>query len=54
MLCIDQLPVTTIREIKVLKCLNHRNLVELKEVVVSAENDDDDGAFLLIGGDAVW
>lgn len=37
--------MTTIREIKVLKCLNHRNLVELKEVVVSAENDDDDGAF---------
>lgn len=39
-----QLPVTTIREIKVLKCLNHRNILELKEVVVSAENDDDDGA----------
>lgn len=38
-----QLPVTTIREIKVLKCLNHPNLVELKEVVVSAENEDDDG-----------
>jgi cyclin-dependent kinase 12/13 len=35
--------VTTIREIKVLKCLNHPNLVELKEVVVSAENEDDDG-----------
>lgn len=44
----EQLPVTTIREIKVLKCLNHRNLVELKEVVVSAENDDDDGAFCSI------
>lgn len=28
-----------------LKCLNHRNLVELKEVVVSTDNDDDDGAF---------
>ena len=35
--------MTTIREIKVLKCLSHPNLVELKEVVVSAENDDDDG-----------
>lgn len=42
-----QLPVTTIREIKVLKCLNHRNLVELKEVVVSSENDDDDGVWCL-------
>lgn len=40
-----KLPVTTIREIKVLKCLNHPNLVELKEVVVSSENDDDDGEF---------
>ncbi|KAJ0402910.1 hypothetical protein ATCC90586_006032 [Pythium insidiosum] len=40
---VQGLPVTTIREIKVLKCLNHRNLVELKEVVVSSENDDDDG-----------
>ncbi|DAZ95121.1 TPA: hypothetical protein N0F65_009752 [Lagenidium giganteum] len=39
---VQGLPVTTIREIKVLKCLNHRNLVELKEVVVSSENDDDD------------
>ena len=35
--------MTTIREIKVLKCLNHPNLVELKEVVVSSENGDDDG-----------
>uniref|UniRef100_K3WI05 Cyclin-dependent kinase 2 homolog n=1 Tax=Globisporangium ultimum (strain ATCC 200006 / CBS 805.95 / DAOM BR144) TaxID=431595 RepID=K3WI05_GLOUD len=42
---VQGLPVTTIREIKVLKCLNHRNLVELKEVVVSAENDDDDAEF---------
>uniref|UniRef100_M4B398 Cyclin-dependent kinase 2 homolog n=1 Tax=Hyaloperonospora arabidopsidis (strain Emoy2) TaxID=559515 RepID=M4B398_HYAAE len=39
---VQGLPVTTIREIKVLKCLSHPNLVELKEVVVSAENDDDD------------
>ncbi|KAI9912221.1 hypothetical protein PsorP6_008943 [Peronosclerospora sorghi] len=42
---VQGLPVTTIREIKVLKCLNHPNLVELKEVVVSSENDDDDGEF---------
>ncbi|GLD94222.1 hypothetical protein PINS_up002833 [Pythium insidiosum] len=42
---VQGLPVTTIREIKVLKCLNHRNLVELKEVVVSSENDDDDAEF---------
>lgn len=42
---VQGLPVTTIREIKVLKCLNHRNLVELKEVVVSTENDDDDAEF---------
>ncbi|TMW55980.1 hypothetical protein Poli38472_008628 [Pythium oligandrum] len=42
---VQGLPVTTIREIKVLKCLNHRNLVELKEVVVSTENDDDDTEF---------
>jgi Protein kinase domain len=39
---VQGLPVTTIREIKVLKCLNHPNLVELKEVVVSTEHDDDD------------
>ncbi|KAE8906424.1 Cyclin-dependent kinase [Phytophthora fragariae] len=42
---VQGLPVTTIREIKVLKCLNHPNLVELKEVVVSSENDDDDAEF---------
>uniref|UniRef100_A0AAV1T9W4 Cyclin-dependent kinase 2 homolog n=1 Tax=Peronospora matthiolae TaxID=2874970 RepID=A0AAV1T9W4_9STRA len=42
---VQGLPVTTIREIKVLKCLSHPNLVELKEVVVSAENDDDDAEF---------
>ncbi|KAL4155108.1 hypothetical protein PRNP1_007222 [Phytophthora ramorum] len=42
---VQGLPVTTIREIKVLKCLNHANLVELKEVVVSSENDDDDAEF---------
>jgi cyclin-dependent kinase 12/13 len=43
--------VTTIREIKVLKCLNHPNLVELKEVVVSSENDDDDGETEEAAGD---
>ncbi|CAI5701156.1 hypothetical protein KXD40_004266 [Peronospora effusa] len=42
---VQGLPVTTIREIKVLKCLNHPNLVELKEVVVSSENGDDDADF---------
>jgi hypothetical protein len=41
--------VTTIREIKVLKCLNHRNLVELKEVLVSTtlnDGKDEDSAWL--------
>ncbi|TYZ61388.1 hypothetical protein PybrP1_002635 [[Pythium] brassicae (nom. inval.)] len=42
---VQGLPVTTIREIKVLKCLSHRNILELKEVVVSVENDDDDAEF---------
>ncbi|KAG7392281.1 hypothetical protein PHYPSEUDO_001385 [Phytophthora pseudosyringae] len=42
---VQGLPVTTIREIKVLKCLNHPNIVDMKEVVVSSENDDDDAEF---------
>nr|CCA15206.1 cyclindependent kinase putative [Albugo laibachii Nc14] len=40
---IQGLPVTTIREIKVLKGLRHQNLVGLKEVVVSTSDDTDDG-----------
>lgn len=42
---VQGLPVTTIREIKVLKCLNHPNIVDMKEVVVSSEHDDDDAEF---------
>ncbi|CEG47103.1 cmgc cdk crk7 protein kinase [Plasmopara halstedii] len=42
---VQGLPVTTIREIKVLKCLNHPSIVDMKEVVVSSENDDDDAEF---------
>ena len=30
-----QFPVTAIREIKILKVLNHKNIVQLKEIVTS-------------------
>ena len=31
----SQFPVTAIREIKILKVLNHKNVVQLKEIVTS-------------------
>ncbi|KDO34505.1 CMGC/CDK/CRK7 protein kinase [Saprolegnia parasitica CBS 223.65] len=42
---VQGLPVTSIREIKVLKSLRHRNLVGLKEVIVTNEVDDPDDDF---------
>ncbi|OQR81203.1 cyclin-dependent kinase [Achlya hypogyna] len=39
---VQGLPVTSIREIKVLKSLRHRNLVGLKEVIVTNEMEDPD------------
>ncbi|KAF0691977.1 Aste57867_16883 [Aphanomyces stellatus] len=38
---VQGLPVTTIREIKVLKAIQHRNLVGLREVIVTSELDMD-------------
>jgi cyclin-dependent kinase 12/13 len=38
----DGVPITTIREIMALKSLQHPNLVQLKEVVISRQKDDDD------------
>lgn len=35
-------PVTAIREIKILKKLHHRNVINLKEVVYSPCPDNDD------------
>eukprot|EP01035_Chromulina_nebulosa_P019760 gene19760-25693_t len=35
-------PVTTIREIRILKSLDHENIVKLKEMIVYQDNDDDD------------
>ncbi|OQS02990.1 cyclin-dependent kinase [Thraustotheca clavata] len=42
---VQGLPVTSIREIKVLKLLKHRNLVGLKEVIVTNEIEDPDDDF---------
>lgn len=33
-------PITAIREVKILKALNHTNIVKLKEIVTSKENDE--------------
>ena len=33
--CQDGFPITAIREIKILKTLKHKNIVELKEIVLS-------------------
>ena len=33
--CFAQFPITAIREIKILKVLNHKNVVRLKEIVTS-------------------
>lgn len=33
-------PITAIREVKILKALNHPNIVKLKEIVTSKENDE--------------
>ena len=38
-----KLPVTTIREIKLLKYLQHKNLVRLVEVIAAEDDDDDEG-----------
>jgi serine/threonine protein kinase len=53
---VQGLPVTTIREIKVLKAINHRNVVGLREVIVTNEMemgdvDDDVDADGVGGGD---
>ena len=34
----EQFPITAIREIKILKVLNHKNIVRLKEIVTSKGN----------------
>jgi cyclin-dependent kinase 12/13 len=31
----DGFPITTLREIKILKALNHKNVIKLKEIIVS-------------------
>ena len=41
--CISQFPITAIREIKILKILNHKNVVRLKEIVTSKGADYNQG-----------
>ncbi|CAK4078846.1 unnamed protein product [Aphanomyces euteiches] len=51
---VQGLPVTTIREIKVLKAIQHRNIVGLREVIVTNELDgdvDEDSSDVPSGGD---
>lgn len=38
-----QFPITAIREIKILKILNHKNVVRLKEIVTSKGSDYNQG-----------
>jgi len=40
-------PITAIREIKILKELNHKNVVKIKEVVIGSEPDDLNSVYLV-------
>jgi len=41
-------PITTIREVKILKALNHPNIVKLKEIVTSKEQNDSPKSVYLV------
>ncbi|GKV28851.1 hypothetical protein SLEP1_g37842 [Rubroshorea leprosula] len=43
-------PITAIREIKILKKLNHKNVIELKEIVISQDDEKNEQERLPHGG----
>ena len=38
----DGFPITALREIKILKLLNHKNIIKLKEIIVSKPSERND------------
>lgn len=45
--CLSQFPITAIREIKILKELRHQNIVQLKEIVASKGNEEEEDLSVL-------